>query len=153
VVRFFVRVRVIRHQAEVIQSAAIRSSTRTTRGRSKATNSVSGTDAHLALPFPDLQVFDAQRRRLADSQARLQQELYDGVVAARQRPAGLAGGTQQSLDLHRQQCFGARAPRRPRKLQLGGHVGAQFAGRVCPAAEAAQGFELAIDAGRSPNSS
>ena len=31
-VRFFVRVRVIRHQAEGIQSAAIRSSTRTTRG-------------------------------------------------------------------------------------------------------------------------
>jgi hypothetical protein len=74
--------------------------------------------------------------------------LHDGIIAARQRPAGLAGSTQQPLDFRRKQSLGARAPRRPRKLQFGGHVGAQFASVVRPAAEAAQRFKLAIDAGR-----
>ena len=106
------------------------------------------TDVHFPLPFPNLQILDSQTGCFADSQTCLQKNLHDRVVAARQCPAGLTGSAQQRLNLGSEQAPGASTTRHPRDFQTSRHIAAQFAGAVCPAAEAAQGFELSIHAGR-----
>lgn len=105
-------------------------------------------DVNAAGPVMQPEVGKAERRHLADSQSGLDHELGQRIVAPGMPMAGGAGGAKQPMDLGIQQTSRLEPARLTDAPEVTGDISPHRPRPLGPAAQAAQGFEPAVDRGR-----